>query len=114
MTLEAAASGVPVIAATTSGLVDSVREGVTGIFVSSRDEADWAIAIRGLLSDAPRLAPLRESAAAYGAEHTWAEAADAHLNLYRALLASNSSRRAEPLVSSSRRGDELGRDELGR
>jgi D-inositol-3-phosphate glycosyltransferase len=90
VTLEAAASGVPVIAAATSGLVDSVRDGVTGILVNSRDEADWAVAVRSLLGDTSRLAALRESAAAYGAAHTWADAAAAHLELYRALLVPNS------------------------
>ena len=49
--LEAMACGVPVIAATVGGLIDSVVDGVTGVHVPPRDPEAIASALAGLLSD---------------------------------------------------------------
>jgi len=73
--LEAAACGTPVVASRTEGLVDSVREGVSGVFVPTREPADWARAIRGLLADPAALARLSASAREHAARHTWDVAA---------------------------------------
>ncbi|UKF80461.1 glycosyltransferase [Clavibacter californiensis] len=83
--LEAAACGTPVVAARTEGLVDSVRDGVSGVFVPTRDPADWARAIRDLLADRPALARLSASARAHAAERTWDVAAADVAEEYRAL-----------------------------
>ena len=85
--LEAAACGTPVVAARTEGLVDSVREGVSGVFVDSRDPGDWARAIRALLADRAGLARLSASARAHAAGRTWDAAAADVAGEYRALLA---------------------------
>uniref|UniRef100_UPI00293EFC6F glycosyltransferase n=1 Tax=Clavibacter sp. MX14-G9D TaxID=3064656 RepID=UPI00293EFC6F len=73
--LEAAACGTPVVASRTEGLVDSVREGVSGVFVPTREPDDWARAIRGLLADPAALARLSASAREHAARHTWDVAA---------------------------------------
>ncbi len=69
--LEAAASGTPVIAERTSGLTDSVADGVSGVLLDSRRADDWAQAVDELLGSPVRLARLSETAAAHGAERSW-------------------------------------------
>ena len=83
--LEAAACGTPVVASRTEGLVDSVREGVSGVFVPTREPADWARAIRGLLADPAALARLSASARQHAARHTWDVAAADVAEEYRLL-----------------------------
>ena len=52
--LEAAASGVPVVAAASGGLRESVVDGVTGIVLTSREPQAWARAMTQVLADAVR------------------------------------------------------------
>ncbi|MCP2094433.1 Glycosyltransferase involved in cell wall bisynthesis [Actinosynnema pretiosum] len=52
--LEAMACGVPVVATSVGGLVDSVVDGVTGRLVPPRDPRALAVALRALLSDRTR------------------------------------------------------------
>ena len=69
--LEAAASGVPVIAAATGGLREAVIDGETGVLIASDDPADWAAEIERLLGD-PRLASRMGAAArAHALQHSW-------------------------------------------
>jgi glycosyltransferase involved in cell wall biosynthesis len=56
--LEAMACGVPVVAASVGGLVDSVVHGSTGLHVPPRDPAALAAALRDLLADPARRAAL--------------------------------------------------------
>ncbi|MFT4043629.1 MAG: glycosyltransferase family 4 protein [Gordonia sp. (in: high G+C Gram-positive bacteria)] len=68
--LEASATGVPVIAGTSGGAPETVREGITGTVVDGTDVAAIALAVLGILRD-------RDTAARMGAagreftEHTW-------------------------------------------
>lgn len=84
--LEASASGVPVVASTAGGLVEAVRDGVTGVLVPSRDPQRWAQAIADLLADPP----LRERLGAAGRtdalSRTWEREARGVLACYRRLL----------------------------
>lgn len=49
--LEAAASGVPVVASGAGGLTESVLDGRTGVVLSTRDPQAWADALTRLLTD---------------------------------------------------------------
>ncbi|WP_217133137.1 glycosyltransferase [Leucobacter chinensis] len=69
--LESAASGTPVIAAHTTGLVESVREGVSGVLVSGRDALHWAQAMAHTVHDTAALDALGRSARAYAQRHDW-------------------------------------------
>lgn len=83
--LEAGASGVPVIAAGHTGLVEAVPEGVAGLHMTDRDPAAWARAIAELLSDEPRRVRLGESARRHAEQHDWAAHAAALERIYEGI-----------------------------
>ncbi|MEA9985372.1 glycosyltransferase [Subtercola sp. RTI3] len=91
--LEAAASGTPVIAFDTSGLRSSVADGVSGILLASRQPSDWAAAIGALLEHPATLRRLSNSAAKFGARHTWEKTAKATLRAYRSAVSASTTTR---------------------
>lgn len=81
--LEAMACGVPVVASTVGGLVDTVVDGVTGLHVRPRDPLALADALRRLSDDRD----LRHRLGAAGAERararfSWSRVADTTLAVY--------------------------------
>ncbi len=73
--LEAAACGVPVVAADVGGLRTLVQHGRTGYLVQGRDPADYAARIRSILED-PGAATEMAAAAAEGSwSYTWSATA---------------------------------------
>jgi D-inositol-3-phosphate glycosyltransferase len=84
--LESAASGTPVLGSRSTGLLDSVADGRSGILIEGRDPGRWAQAIAALLSDRERLTALRTSARRHAERHTWEDAADRLLEVYTALI----------------------------
>ncbi len=84
--LEAAASGVPVIARAAGGLREAVIEGETGLLIDSDAPEVWARAIEGLLGDADRLDQLGRSARRSALDRTWARSTEALISAYRDLL----------------------------
>jgi D-inositol-3-phosphate glycosyltransferase len=86
VTLEAAASGVPVVAGRVSGLVDSVVGGVTGVLVDGRDPAEWARVIGALLADERGRRDLGRRAARFAAKAGWSAAASVVGGLYLGAL----------------------------
>lgn len=85
--LEAAASGVPVIARAAGGLREAVLDGETGLLVSGDDPRVWADALAGLLADPDRLARLGRRAREHALERNWGASADRLLEAYREMLA---------------------------
>jgi D-inositol-3-phosphate glycosyltransferase len=85
--LEAAASGTPVIAERTSGLSESVVDGVSGVLVDGRAPDAWARAIDRLLRHPVRLAALETSALLHGRTHSWSHTAEHLAAHYDRLLA---------------------------
>ena len=84
--LEAAASGVPVVAQGTGGLREAVLAGDTGLIIESRDPRDWADALTEVLGN-PELARRLSAAARARAEiFDWPRSATALLDVYCALL----------------------------
>lgn len=73
--LEAAACGVPVVAADVGGLSSLVIDGVTGILVPGRDSSAYANAIDDLLADTDHAAALGAAAAAHARAFTWSTTA---------------------------------------
>ena len=74
--LEAAACGLPVVAAAVGGLTTLVEHGRTGFLVEGHDPAVYALHLRALLSDRAGLAArMGEAGAARAAGYTWSKAA---------------------------------------
>lgn len=83
--LEAAACGVPVVAAAVGGLRTLVVHGLTGLLVADRDPSAYAEAIHRLLSD-PRFAgELGATAATRARTYTWSTAAARLRRIYHDL-----------------------------
>jgi D-inositol-3-phosphate glycosyltransferase len=85
--LEAAASGVPVIVASSGGLREAVVHGATGVVLESRDPQFWADAIAELLTDAERARELSVAARAHALRLNWARSAASLVAVYRRLTA---------------------------
>ena len=73
--VEAAAHGAPAVAARVPGVVDAVRDGVSGVLVAPEDPAAFAAATIGLLTDPARLSALRDGALTRAAELEWSAVA---------------------------------------
>ncbi len=82
--LESAASGTPVVASGVAGLIDSVADGQSGMLVRSRDPAQWAHVIEGILDDPQRLVA---SARVHAERFSWATSAASLLGIYASLVA---------------------------
>lgn len=80
--LEAAACGVPVVAAEVGGLRCLVRDGVTGYLIGTRDPVDYAKRIEQVLSDSDLAASLGNAAAVEAKQYSWPAAAARLIRLY--------------------------------
>lgn len=80
--LEAAACGVPVVAAAVGGLSTLVVHGVTGYLVETRDPADYAARIDELLGDPGRRELLGRNAAQGAVRYAWSTTAGRLRRLY--------------------------------
>lgn len=83
--IEAAALGVPTIAARVGGLQSAVREGVSGVFFAPRDASELKERIVEMARDPDRLTAMRATAREYAAAHYDDRLYDAFwLEIYRA------------------------------
>ena len=69
--LEAAVSGLPVVAGAVGGALDAVADGETGLLVDARDHRAVAEAVQGLLLDPARAARLGRAGATRARRFTW-------------------------------------------
>ena len=84
--LEAAASGVPVVASASGGLREAVLDGDTGIVLGSRDPQAWGAALTTLLGDPDLARRLSVHARARAERLDWPRSARGLLDVYRGLL----------------------------
>lgn len=84
--LEAAASGVPVVAAATGGLKESVIDGETGLLIDSDDPEVWAAAIERVLTDIEFSTEIGKKARAHALRHSWSASTERLLAVYREML----------------------------
>lgn len=80
--VEAQACGTPVVAAAAGGLRTAVRDGVSGVLVSSRDPAAYAEVFRRLSGDSGMLARLSRGARKHASRFGWSVTADQLLGTY--------------------------------
>jgi len=80
--LEAAACGVPVVAAAVGGLRTLVEDGVTGFLVESRDPAHFAERIEFLLDDHGRAIRMGSAASVRANRYAWSSTAGRLRRLY--------------------------------
>ena len=73
--LEAAACGVPVVAAAVGGLTTLVDHGRTGFLVEGRDPADYARPLAAILTDQRAGRPAGRAGRRRARAYTWAAAA---------------------------------------
>jgi glycosyltransferase involved in cell wall biosynthesis len=83
---EAAASGLPIVAAPVSGVEELVGDGDAGMLVE-RDAGAIAVALASLAASAESRRRLGDAARARSAVYTWDRSADAVLAVYRSVLA---------------------------
>lgn len=69
--LEASASGIPVIATRTGGMLESVVDGVTGLLLESRDPKVWAEAVRGFTDSHERCAAFGAAGREFASTRGW-------------------------------------------
>ncbi|GAB3355133.1 D-inositol-3-phosphate glycosyltransferase [Modestobacter lapidis] len=82
--LEAQACGTPVVAAAVGGLHTAVDDGVSGLLVEGRDPADYAAAIRRVLT---RRELLAAGARRHASRFSWDRTVDSLVDAYAAAMA---------------------------
>jgi D-inositol-3-phosphate glycosyltransferase len=80
--VEAQACGLPVVAAKVGGLAHVVAHGESGFLVEGWDPADYAAALRIILTEPAAAARLSAGAVAHVAQYSWESTADRFLELY--------------------------------
>jgi D-inositol-3-phosphate glycosyltransferase len=95
--LEAMATGLPVVASSVGGLIDTVVHGRTGLLVPPRDAEATAVAISDLLQDDDRLKAFGEAGRRrMQARYSWKRVAADTARVYAATVAGAGSRGTEP------------------
>jgi D-inositol-3-phosphate glycosyltransferase len=84
--LEAAASGIPVIAMRSGGLVEAVDHGHTGLLIDTRDPAAWTDAVGRLLADPALASVLGCAGRSRALSFPWRRTALATLDVYAGLI----------------------------
>lgn len=85
--LEAAACGVPVVAADVGGLSELVADGVTGRLLAERDPILWASVLDGITGDEDVRGRMGMAAADVGRSYSWASTAGRLRRLYNDVTA---------------------------
>lgn len=108
--LEAMACGVPVVASSVGGLIDSVVDGATGRHVPPRDVEAVASAVQTLLDDEPeRLRLGANGRRRMLARYSWDRIAADTERCYRSIVAQTDERSAAPAPAAARRTRGAGR-----
>ena len=84
--LEAAASGIPVLATRTGGMLESVVDRGTGLLLDSRDPQDWAAAVQACTADAAVRAAYGLAGREFAATRSWPAVAAELLAIYRQVV----------------------------
>jgi glycosyltransferase involved in cell wall biosynthesis len=87
--IEAAASGLPVVAARLEGIPDAISHGENGHLVTSEDSAAYVTALKALVSDASERHRQGERGRAHTSKHSaWPRIIEQYVELFAGLLRS--------------------------
>jgi glycosyltransferase involved in cell wall biosynthesis len=95
--VESNACGTAVVASRSPGLVDSVKDGETGLLVPHGDARALQAALERVLTDAPLRAGLEQKGLAWAGTFTWERCADEAFGVLERALGSNVTAGAWPL-----------------
>jgi glycosyltransferase involved in cell wall biosynthesis len=95
--VESNACGTAVVASRSPGLVDSVRDGETGLLVPHGDARALTEALKSVLTDASLRAGLEQKGLAWAGTFTWERCADEAFGVLERALGSNVEAGAWPL-----------------
>ena len=95
--VESNACGTAVVASKSPGLVDSVKDGETGILVPHGDTGALAGAVRSVLTDRTRREQLEQNGVRWAATFTWERCADEAFAVLERALGSKQAPGAWPL-----------------
>lgn len=84
--LEAAASGLPVVASQAGGMTESVLDGVTGVLLTRREPQAWAHAVEQVVDDPAQRERLSAGGREFALAHTWDHVAAHTEAAYREVL----------------------------
>jgi glycosyltransferase involved in cell wall biosynthesis len=83
--LEAAASGLPIVAVRATCIPEVVHDGINGFLTEPGDSADMSASMTRLLGDHQMAAKFGEASRALAAQHRLTSTLDEHEKLYRDL-----------------------------
>lgn len=89
--LEAMASGLPVVASDTGGVLENMRDGLNGLCVPAGDAGRFSRAILELLSAESRRSAMGQAARAFAVARDWARELDALEPMYRQAIATRAA-----------------------
>lgn len=84
--MEAMASGLPVIASKSGGIIDLIQDGSNGLLTKEKDSQDIADKINKLLSDQELCRRLTEEGAKTAAKYDYSEIGKQYAAIYDACL----------------------------
>lgn len=88
--IEANAFGVPVVAYKSAGLIDSVKDGISGLIIKKNNPEELTKTVVDLLTDVKRYQGLREGAISWSKRFSWNASRKKSLNLINRALKTNS------------------------
>lgn len=103
VTLEAMASGLPVISADRGGVLENVRHGINGLVVATGDGRQFAEAVIGLIRDPVQRIAMAQAARAFAVGRDWTREIDDLERMYEFVVAGglrNGGATAQPLAAS--------------
>lgn len=89
--LEAMASGLPVVASDTGGVLENMRDGLNGLCVRAGDAAGFSEAVLDLLATPERRHAMGQAARAFAVARDWARELDDLEPMYRGAIASRAT-----------------------
>jgi glycosyltransferase involved in cell wall biosynthesis len=96
--LEAMASGLPVVASDTGGVLENMRDGLNGLCVRAGHARHFARAVLDLLAEPARRDAMGQAARAFAVARDWERELDALEPMYRQAVAMHERRIGSPLA----------------